>query len=62
MQSLFIGWRNVLPKSVDGIPNSLDVLNSSKVMSYPSASRPDGADPPFINIAAFKIKDSTILL
>ena len=62
MQSLFIGWRNVLHKSVDDVPNSPNAPNSLKAMSYSSASRPDGADPPFINVAAFKIKDSTISL
>ena len=45
-----------LRKSVDDAPNSLEV----NILRHPSASRPDGADLPFVNIAAFKIKDSSI--
>ena len=56
MQSLFINWANVLRKSVDDVPNTLQV----KILRHPSASRPDGPDPPFINVAAFNIKDPSI--
>ena len=55
-QSLFISWANVLRKSVDDVPNSLEV----KILGHSSASRPDGSNPPFVNIAAFKIKDLSI--
>ena len=34
------------------IPNSLEV----NILRHPSASRPDGPDPPFFNIEAFKMK------
>ena len=46
----------VLRKSVDDVPNSLEVNN----LRHPSALRPDGPDPPFVNSAAFKIKDSSM--
>ena len=56
MQNLFIGWGNVLGKSVYDVQNSLEV----KILRHPFAATRDGADPPFVNIASFKIKDLTI--
>ena len=56
MQSLFISWANVLRKSVDDVQNTLEV----KILRHPSASRSDGPDPPFVDVAAFKTKDSSI--
>ena len=56
MQSLFINWANVLRKSLDDVPNSLEV----KILLHPPASRPDGPNPPFVNVTAFKIKNSSI--
>ena len=52
IQSLFISWTNVLLKSVDDIPNTLEF----KILRYPSASRPDSSDSPFVIVAAFKLK------
>ena len=31
-----------------------------KILRHPSASRPDGPDPPFANVAAFRIKNLSI--
>ena len=45
-----------LSESVNDAPNSLEV----NILRHPSASRPDSADLSFVNIAAFKIKDSSI--
>ena len=45
-----------LCKSVDDAPNSREV----NILRHPSVSRPDGDDPPFVNIAAFKVKDLSI--
>ena len=56
MQSLFISRANVLRKSLDDVPNFLEV----KILGHPSASRSDDPDPSFVNVAAFKIKDSSI--
>ena len=55
-QSLLTNSANVLHKSDDSVPNERDV----KIFLLPLASRTDGPDPPFVSIAAFKMRDSSI--
>ena len=55
-QSLLTNSANVLRKSDDTVSNERDV----RIFLQPSASRPDGQDPPFVSIAAFKMRDSSI--
>ena len=54
-QSLLTNSANVLRKSDDAVPNERDV----RIFLQPSASRLDGPDPPFVSIAAFKMRDSS---
>ena len=54
--SLLTNSANVLRNLDDAVPNKRDV----KVFLQPSASRPDGPDPPLVSIAAFKMRDSSI--
>ena len=56
-QSLLTNSGNVLGKSDDAVPNERDV----RIFLQPSASRPDGPDPPFVSIAAFKMRGSSII-
>ena len=46
IQSLFKSWANVLRRSVDDVPSSLEV----NILRHPSTSRPDGPDIPFVNL------------
>ena len=55
-QSLLTNSANVLYMSDDAVPNELDV----RIFLQPSVSRPDVSDPPFVSIAAFKMRDSSI--
>ena len=55
-QSLLINSANVLRNSDDAVPNERDV----RIFLQLSALRLDGADPPFVSIAAFKMRDSSI--
>ena len=56
MQSLLISWVNVLRKLIDDVPNSFEV----KILCHPSESEPDSPGSRFVNIAVFKIRDSSI--
>ena len=56
LSSLLTNNPNVLRKWDDAVPNERDI----RIFLQPSASRPDGPDPPFISIAAFKMRDSFI--
>ena len=52
-QSLLINSANVLRNSDDAVPNERDV----RIFLQLSALRLDGADPPFVSIVAFKMRD-----
>ena len=51
-----INWAKVLRKSNVAIQKAREV----KILRQPSASRPDGPDPPFVNIEAYIIIDSSM--
>ena len=56
MQSFLISWVNVLRKLIDDVPDSFEV----KILCHPSESEPDSLGSRFVNIAVFKIRDSSI--
>ena len=55
-QSLLTKSTNVLRKSDDAAPNEHDI----RIFLQPSASRPDGPNPCFVSIAAFRMRDLSI--
>ena len=55
-QSLSKGSAKVLPNLDGAVPNERDV----NIFLQPSPPRPHGPDPPFLSIAAFKMRDSSI--
>ena len=55
-QSLLANSANILCSSNNAVLNEPDV----RIFLQPSASRPDGPDPPFVSIATFKMRDSSI--
>ena len=63
--SLFTNSANVLRKSDDAVPNERNVRIFSTTISVKarwsrSTFWPDGPDPPFVSIAAFKMRDWSI--
>ena len=56
--NFLISCANVLHKSHVAVPKAQEVKN----LHQPSASRPDGQHPPFVNIEAFIFTDSSMSL